>query len=157
MATFPQTLLSKPFVLESQLSSPRQNIITLCEGNSFFPAKRLWSVGWFGLLLNCSICYLCPAQDWVFKQAHCHLTNCWILSLSQENTLLFQHFQMRGKYKLWEPTNQASSYDLSRNTASFKQIMMELGVAGFDPRPSDAEMPCLLLVMGGRETSPSEK
>ena len=49
MATFPQTLLSKPFVLESQLSSPRQNIITLCEGNRFFPAKRLWSVRvvWF--------------------------------------------------------------------------------------------------------------
>ena len=71
MATFPQTSLSKPFVLESQLSSPRQDIITLFEGNSFFPAKRLWSVGWFGLLLNCSICDLCPAQDWVFKQAHC--------------------------------------------------------------------------------------
>lgn len=86
-----------------------------------------------------------------------HLTNCCILLLSQENTLLFQHFQVRRKYKLQESMNQASSYDLSRDTASFKQLMMELGVVSFDPRFGDTEMPCLLLVMGGRETSPSEK
>ena len=69
MATFPQTSLNKMFVLESQLSPPRQSIITLFEGNSFLMLKD-WSVGWFGLVLNCSVCNLCPAQAWV-KQAHC--------------------------------------------------------------------------------------
>lgn len=154
MATFPQTSLSKPFVLESQLSSPRQeHLLSLFEGNSFLPAKRLWSVGWFGLPLNCSICDLCPAQDWVFKQAHCPSYQLlYSLLQPREHFAVSQHFQVRGKYKLKGTSDQASSYDLSRDTASFKQIMMGR-ISRFLTKGlvSDTEMPCLLLVMGGRD------
>lgn len=39
--------------------------------HSFFLLKGIWSIGWFGLVLNCSVCSWCPAHSWVFKQAHC--------------------------------------------------------------------------------------